>query len=54
MQVSPCRTWRLAGEDMEFIFRMHPEILDGLLMSFKKVLSRHMKQHSDLYSKEKW
>ena len=39
---------------MEFIFRMHPEILDGLLMSFKKVLSRHMKQHSDLYSKEKW
>ena len=54
MQVSPCKTWMLCQEDMDFIFRMHPDIMDRLLESFKHSLSKHMDTHSHLYRDDAW
>ena len=39
---------------MAFIFMMHPGIMDRLLESFKKDLTKYMASHGQLYRKSTW
>lgn len=52
--MSPCKIWTLKEQDMVFIFQMHPEILDALLESFKRVLNKHIGEHQELYRDDDW
>lgn len=47
-------TWRLDEEDMEFIFKLRPEMMDRILESFKKTLTQHMEKSGHLYKEKEW
>ena len=54
VQVSPCMTWELDEAGMQFIFKVHPGIMDKLLLSFKEHLHKHMQDNRQLYQEKGW